>query len=176
MAKIHIKNVRLSFPSVFKKAVFKGVEGKYEATFLLDKKDKKTTKALDDAIEAAIKEAKVKVPSDKRCIKDGDDAEYDGYEGMWSIKASNSKRPTLIDRKRTQIVEEDDVLYAGCYVNAIIDIWIQNNEFGKRANANLYGVQFVKDGEPFGRGNEDVTDEFEDLEDDDLEDDEDDDL
>tara|TARA_R110000803_G_scaffold116981_1_gene185534 strand:+ start:5742 stop:6278 length:537 start_codon:yes stop_codon:yes gene_type:complete len=178
MAKMQLKNVRLSFPSIFKKAVFKGVEGKFEATLLLDKADKKTKKKLDEVIEAAIKEAKVKVPSDKRCIKDGDDAEYDGYEGMWSVKASNSKRPTLINRDKGQIVEEDDVLYAGCYVNAIIDIWIQNNEFGKRANANLYGLQFVKDGDAFGRGNEDVTDDFDDLEDelDDEDDNEEDDL
>ena len=163
--KIHLKNVRLSFPSLFKRAVFDGAEGKYEATLLLDKSDKATKKAIDEAIKSAIEEAKIKVPSDKRCLKDGDDSEYDGYEGMWSIKAANSKRPTAINRDKTPLIEEDEVIYAGCYVNAIIDIWTQNNKFGKRANANLYGVQFVKDGEPFGMGPVDVTDDFDDLED-----------
>jgi hypothetical protein len=165
--KLHLKNVRLSFPSIFSRAVFDGKQGKFEATLLLDKSDKKTKKALDDAIEAAIATANIKVPADKRCLKDGDDSEYDGYEGVWSIKASNGKRPTIIGRDKAPLTEDDDVMYAGCYVNAIIDIWIQNNQYGKRANANLYGVQFVKDGDAFGSGPVDVTDEFDDIEDDD---------
>tara|TARA_R110002126_G_scaffold41214_2_gene120123 strand:+ start:1881 stop:2411 length:531 start_codon:yes stop_codon:yes gene_type:complete len=163
--KIHLKNVRLSFPSIFKRSVFDGNEGKYEATFLIDKSDKKTKKAIDEVIKAAIEEAKVKVPADKYCLKDGDESEYDGYEGMWSLKAANGKRPTVIGRDKAPLTEDDDVMYAGCYVNAIVDIWIQNNNYGKRANANLYGIQFVKDGDPFGNGPVDVTDDFEDLED-----------
>jgi len=39
MSKMMLKNVRLSFPSVFKKASFDGNEGKFEATFLVDKAD-----------------------------------------------------------------------------------------------------------------------------------------
>jgi len=166
MSKIHLKNVRLSFPSIFKRSVFDGKEGKFEATLLLDKSDTTTKKAVDDAIAEAIKVANVKVPSDKRCLKDGDESEYDGYENVWSIKAANNKRPTLINRDKTPLVEDDNVLYAGCYVNAIVDIWIQNNTYGKRANANLYGVQFVKDGDAFGQGPVDVSDDFDDLDDD----------
>jgi len=160
-----LKNVRLSFPSIFQKAEFDGNIGKYESTFLLDKSDEKTKTMLDEAIEAAIAEAKVKVPSDKRCLKDGDESDYDGYEGHWSFKAANSKRPTVIDRDKSPLVEEDEKLYAGCYVNAVVDLWVQNNKFGKRVNANLYGVQFLKDGEPFGMGSTDVSDDFDDLDD-----------
>ncbi len=176
MAKIHLKNVRLSFPSIFKRSTFEGEEGKYEATFLIDKSDKKTAKAVKDAIDEAVKAAGIKVASDKRCLKDGDDSEYDGYEGVWSFKAANNKRPTVINRDKTPLVEDDDVIYAGCYVNAIIDIWIQNNKFGKRANANLYGVQFVKDGDPFGQGPVDVTDDFDELDDDEVDNDDEDNL
>jgi hypothetical protein len=165
MSKIQLKNVRLSFPSVFKRSVFEGTEGKYEATFLIDKSDTKLKKQLDAAIEAALAEAKIKVAADKRCLKDGDESEYDGYEGHWSLKAGNSKRPTVIDRDKTPLTETDEKLYAGCYVNAIIDFWVQNNKYGKRLNANLYGIQFLKDGEPFGQGPVDVTDEFENIDD-----------
>lgn len=165
MSKIQLKNVRLSFPSVFKRSVFEGTEGKYEATFLIDKSDTKLKKQLDAAIEAALAEAKVKVAADKRCLKDGDESEYDGYEGHWSLKAGNSKRPTVIDRDKTPLTETDEKLYAGCYVNAIIDFWVQNNKYGKRLNANLYGIQFLKDGEPFGQGPVDVTDDFENIDD-----------
>lgn len=165
MSKMMIKNVRLSFPSIFQRAVFDGQEGKYEATVLIDKKDTKTKKILDKAIAEAIAEANIKVASDKRCLKDGDESDYDGYEGNWSLKAANSKRPTVLNRDKTPLTEDDEVLYAGCYVNVVIDLWVQNNKFGKRVNANLYGVQFVKDGEPFGMGPIDVTDDFDDLED-----------
>ena len=34
----------------------------------------------------------------------------------------------------------------------VIDVWAQNNQYGKRINAQLDGVQFVRDGEPFGEG------------------------
>lgn len=166
MSKMMLKNVRLSFPSVFKKADFEGKEGKYEATFLIPKTDTKTKAMLDKAIDEAIKLANVKVSSEKRCLQDGDDSDYNGYEGNWSFKAGNSKRPTVIDRDKSPLTEDDEKLYAGCYVNAIVDLWVQNNKWGKRINANLYGVQFLKDGEPFGMGAVDVTDEFDDIDDD----------
>lgn len=163
MSKILLKNVRLSFPSVFQKAVFDGKEGKYEATFLISKEDTKTKAVLDAAIADAIKAAGIKVSGDKLCLKDGDDSTYDGYENTWSLKAANGKRPTVIDRDKSPIIENDEKLYAGCYVNAVVDLWVQNNGFGKRVNANLYGIQFVKDGEAFGQGNIDVFDDFDDL-------------
>ena len=163
MTKIIIKNARLSFPSLFQKSVFDGKEGKYEATLLIDKKDEALKKQIDEQIAKKVAEEKVKVPSDKYCIKDGDESDLDGFEGNWSLKASNPKRPTVIDRDKTPLTEDDEKLYAGCYVNAVIDFWVQNNAYGKRINANLYGVQFVKDGEPFGTGPVDVTDDFEDL-------------
>lgn len=167
MAKIQLKNVRLSFPSIFKRSDFNGEQGKFEATFLLNKETQADQIAkLEQAIEAAIKEAKVKVPSDKICLKDGDDFEYDGYAGHMAFKASSNKRPTIIDRDKTPLVEDDGKPYAGCYVNAIVDVWIQNNSYGKRANGNLFGIQFVKDGEAFGAGDVDVTDDFEDIDDD----------
>ena len=168
--RIVLKNVRLSFPSLFQKASFDGNEGKYEATFLIQKDDDATYKKLKARIDAKIKEAKIKVPSDRICLKDGDYVDYDGYEGTWSLKASTKKRPTLVNRDKTPITEDDEVLYAGCYVNCSVDFWVQNNQYGKRVNANLYGVQFFKDGEPFGEGAVDATDDFDDFGDD-LEDD-----
>lgn len=169
MSKIQLKNVRLSFPSIFKRSEFNGEQGKFEATFLLNKETQSDQiAAIEKAIDAAIAEAKIKVPSDKRCLKDGDDFEYDGYAGHMAFKASTNRRPTIIDRDKTPLAEDDGKPYAGCYVNAIIDIWVQNNNFGKRANSNLFGIQFVKDGEAFGAGDTDVTDEFDSFDDEDI--------
>lgn len=163
MSQIKLKNVRLSFPSLFKKATFKGVEGKYEATLLLNKEEHADEIAeIKAAIQSKITEdlKGAKLGADKICLKDGDEIEYDGYAGHFSIKASNSKRPLIIDRDRTPLTEDDNKLYAGCYVNAIIELWAQNNDFGKRINANLLGIQFFKDGEPFGDGVNAKADDF----------------
>ncbi len=53
--------------------------------------------------------------------------------------------------------------YSGCYVNGIVDIWAQDNGFGRRLNATLKGVQFVKDGDAFSGGTAVSADAFDDL-------------
>jgi hypothetical protein len=164
MAKIKLSNVRLSFPSLFRKAVFSGEETKYEGTFLLDKATQADKIAeIEAAIKAMIKDGLkgAKLPADKICLRDGDDVEYAGYAGHMSIKASASKRPMVLDRDRSPLTENDNRVYAGCYVNAIIELWAQNNQWGKRINANLLGVQFYKDGEPFADGETANADDFE---------------
>jgi hypothetical protein len=153
MSKIKLNNVRLSFPSLFQKATFEGKETKFEATLLLDKKQHaETITEIQAAIKLAIKEklAGAKVGADKLCMKDGDDSDYEGYAGTMSLKAANAKRPLVIDRDKTPLAESDNRPYSGCYVNAIIELWAQNNAYGKRINANLLAVQFYKDGQPFG--------------------------
>ena len=171
--KIILKNVRLSFPAIWQKNTkFGGDNAKYKATFLIHKDEQADLiKKIEDKIAAIQKETKVKVSKDKLCLKDGDDAEYDGYADHMSLKAANSKRPTILDRDKTPLIEDDNKPYAGCYVNASVQLWVQNNDWGKRVNANLLGIQFFKDGEPFGAGDLDATDDFDDFSDDDDDDD-----
>lgn len=171
--KIKLKNVRLSFPSLFRKAQFQGEETKYEATFMLDKEEHADEIAeikaqVKDAIKEHLKGAKV--PADKICLKDGDESGRDEYEGHYTIKCSNNKRPKVIDRDKSPLAEDDGRPYSGCYVNAVLDLWAQNNSYGKRINANLLGVQFFKDGEPFESGSVANDDDFDevDVEDDDF--------
>ncbi len=152
MSKIRLKNVRLSFPSLFQMATFNGEStGKYESTFILDKVEHADTiKELQANINELMKtELKSKLGADRICLKDGDEQDRPEFENKMTIKASTKKRPLVIDRSKSPITEDDDIIYAGCYVNAIISLWAQNNGYGKRINAQLDGVQFVKDGEPF---------------------------
>ena len=167
--KIKMQNVRLSFPSLFRRAVFGGDETKFEGTFLLNKDDHAAKIAeINGAIESLLKDKNKgkPLPADKICLKDGDFIDYDGYTGSMSIKASSAKRPMVIGTDRAPLTEEDGKVYAGCYVNAIIELWFQDNQFGKRVNANLLGVQFAKDGQPFGDGVSASVDDFDDLPDD----------
>jgi hypothetical protein len=151
--KITLKKVRLSFPSLFKMGSFGGEStGKYEATFVLDKKEHaEEIKKLDAEILNLMKsELKTKLSSDKICLKGGDELERPEFADKYTIKASTKKRPLVVDRDKSPLAEEDGKIYAGCYVNAIVSLWAQNNQYGKRINAQLDGVQFHSDGEPFG--------------------------
>jgi len=156
--KVLLKNVRLSFPSLFKTEIYAGEDTeKYAATFLIPKSDTKTVASIEQACKQALVEkyGEGKVPKGfKMPIVDGDDKEYQGYADHVCIKASTKKRPTLVNRDKTPIAEEDGILYAGCYVNASIDVWIMDSSYGKKVLASLNAIQFVKDGEAFGTKSE----------------------
>jgi len=160
---ITLKNVRLSFPTLFRAKTFSdskkpgatAQEPKYSATFLLDKaKNAKDIAAIKAGIQAVLTEKYGdKVPKGfKPCLRNGTEKEdVDGYgEGIMFIGASNARRPSVVDRDMTPLTEEDSKIFAGCYVNAVVRLWVQDNDWGKRVNASLTAVQYVKTGEAFG--------------------------
>jgi hypothetical protein len=190
---IKLNNVRLSFPRLFEAKAFReGQTPRFEGTFLLDPSNKAHAKSIKliekTAAEIGKEKWGKKLPKKLEfCFGDAEenDKTYDGYEGMFYISTSQPAtqgRPTIVDRDRSALTAEDGRPYAGCYVNTNITLWTQDNEFGKRINANLRIVQFVKDGEAFGvkpadaEEEMDVIDDDEGLNDDDPELDDDDDL
>ena len=169
--KVRLKMVRLSYPHLFKAKGFgrdQTGEKKFSATAIIDP-DTKAGKAnmdlLDDAI-AAAKEAKwgnkpPKLKGDKLCFRDGDD-DADETKGMMVCVASNSKRPITLDENGDDVTEADDVLYGGCYVDMIVRIWAQDNEFGQRINASLEGVKYRDEGEAFSGHSKTSAGDFDD--------------
>lgn len=168
--KLKIKNARLSFPSLFRKAVFNGQETKFEATFLIPK-ESEMAQQIEKGVEDFVQEKfNGKPPKGLKltCLGDGDSKDYDGYAGMLALKAGSQRRPLLIDSDKTPLSEEDNRLYAGCYVNAQVDFWYSDHSLGgKQVLATLYGVQFAKNGKPFGTGSAATVDDFDEIEDDD---------
>lgn len=172
---ILLKGVRLSYPHLFKKwAGEDGQTPKYSGRFLVDKKThEKEIEALREHIKAFMKEhGKGKKASPRKWFfRDGDHEEETGgdeVKGQWYIAASENTRPNAINKDKSPVSEEDDILYAGCVVNVLIRPWFQNNKFGIRVNANLLAVQFVRDGERFsGVSRPDVDEAFDDESDDD---------
>lgn len=189
---IKLKNVRLSFPNVDVPRAPKGVANakeSYGATFLLDPNDSGNKEQIKQ-INAEIKRLETeawggKHPKQKptECFGKGDtrtnDAGeiYNGYEGMYFVSAKNDNRPLALIGKREltdpKVIAEQ--FYGGCYVNANINFWVQDNEFGKAIRCGLRGVQFLRDGEAFGGGRA-TADEFDDVEESDFDDALDDDL
>lgn len=171
--KVSLKDVRLAFPQLFEAKAVNG-EGKpaFSASFLLPH-DHPSVAAINAAIEGVAKEkwgAKASEvlrglrAQDKVCLHDGDaKSDYDGYAGNLFVSARSATRPLVIDRDKSPLTEKDGRLYAGCYVYASIELWAQDNQFGKRVNASLKGVQFYRDGDAFAGGAPASPDEFEDL-------------
>lgn len=170
--KLSLKNVRLAFPDLFTaKAFEEGQEPKYGATLLIPAAGSQV-KEINAAILSAATEkwgAKAKTTLDsiknnpnKYCFQNGDLKEdYDGYAGHMSLSAKNAVRPLVLDRDKSPLTQADGRPYAGCYVNASVEIWIQDNKWGKGVRASLRGVQFFKDGDAFSGGAPASEDEFE---------------
>ena len=179
---VFLKDVRLSFPDLWKATKVNPSSSteveKYRATFLVEK-DSAHGKAMLAAAKAAGKEkwgakfedASFRKSLEMRFLKDGDDkARWSGFEGMDFVPASNPKRVPVFGRDRAVLVESDGKPYAGCYVNARVEVWAQDNAFGKALNVSLLGVQFRRDGDSFGGGGRVAgADEFDDLEDEGVE-------
>lgn len=171
---ILVKGLRGSYPHLDKP--YKGDNGgeggpKYSIVGLSPKDRKDVVQACVKAIDALLAEKNdgKKIPSDKKFMRDGDQTGKEGYEGCYTINASESENnPPILRDERNKTVTPDKALrkfYAGCVVNILIKPWFQNNKFGKRVNASLLAVQFMEDGEPLGTeriSEEDVDGAFED--------------
>ena len=164
---ILVRNVRLSYPHLFKPwGMNEGDDKKYSGKFLLDKKTHaEDIKVLGQHLVKMQTEAfKGRIPNGMLFLRDGAESGKAEMESTFTIAASESKRPDVLNRDRSRVNEEDDIVYAGCYVNVLIRPWAQNNKFGKRINANLLAVQFVKDGERFsGIERPDMNDVFDEV-------------
>lgn len=138
---------------------------------------------LLDALKAASEEAKEKkwgpkakqpkLKPDRVFLRDGDLEDWEGYADNFyiSANASLSDRPSVITNRKDgngNWIEAEPggrgSPYSGCFVNAVLLIWCQDNEHGKRVNAQVKAVQFFKDGEAFGAApvnpNEEFTDDM----------------
>lgn len=174
--KLKLTNVRLSFPDIFEAKPYEaGDTPRYSATFLVDAKSA-LRKEVDKVIaEVATQKWGAKAPAYLKailadpkgcCWQDGELKTYAGYEGMMALTAhryENDGAPLVLDTNKSPLTAKDGRPYAGCYVNASVDIWPQQNTKGKGIRAQLLGVQFVKDGEAFGASKPPEVDDFDDL-------------
>lgn len=158
---INLRNVRISYPHLFEPFAYQGQgKAKYSAKFLIPKSDKEQVQKIVETIKAlaaATYKDKRVPPSEKLCLRDGDTTGRAEDEGYWVLSASDDRRPVVVNRDKSPLVAEDEVIYPGCWVNAKVNLWAQDNQYGKRVNANLWGVQFVKDGDRLGGGRKSET-------------------
>lgn len=177
-SRVMLIGVRLAFPVLNKPEKFdpsnEKQEPRYSATLLVDKDDTEQVAKIDAAIRAAAAakwgenkaDAAVKAltASLKVAKQDGElkADKYDGFEGHWAIAAHSKENapPRLLDRDKTELPRNSPKIYAGAYVNASVEFWAQDNQFGKRINAQIRGLQFHRDGDAFSGARPADVDEF----------------
>lgn len=170
-ALLKLQGARLTFPSLFEPRVSKlesekpDAKPKFEAQFIIAV-ESEAYKAAEAAIKNLASDKWGKVPKElKHCLRDGEDNADKGreeYKGMAFITAKSTRRPHVVNSHKTPVQEgEEECPYAGCYVNAAIELWVMDDpKWGKAIYASLVGVQFLRDGEALGGRSYDVDEIF----------------
>ena len=172
--RIMLLNVRLAFPNLFETSTVGDdpkAKPRYSAMLILPPDHPQLAEIKAKMVAVAKEKWGAKWQAmytalekgDKLALHDGDTkANYDGLAGNLYISAASqeSVRPTVVDGNKSPLTARDGKPYAGCYVNVSLDFWPQDNGFGKRVNAQLRGVQFLRDGDAFAAGRPADADEF----------------
>lgn len=90
---------------------------------------------------------------------------YSGYQGMVYVTAIANRPPQVIQADGKPVDPSNTMgyqmltraMYGGCYVNAAVKPWAQENKHGRAVRCDLIAVQFAKDGEAFGDGAPDAS-------------------
>ena len=93
---------------------------------------------------------------------------HPGYAGNVYITTRSPRQPQIIrpdgipvDPSNTmELRAVASKIYGGCYANAVIKPWLQQNNSGIGIRCDLIAIQFAGDGEAFGAGAADVTGMF----------------
>jgi hypothetical protein len=115
---------------------------------------------------------------------------YEGAEGFYAVNAGQPESkgaPLVIDNAGVKdqnltvkdgraytpanaqgvqfpiLTAKDGRPYSGCYVNVKLNVWAQDNSYGKAIRAAIQTVQFRAHGDSFGGGAPATADGFEDM-------------
>ena len=154
-AVVILRAVRMSYCHLFKRGVFRGKEeDKFSCVLLLDNDInaaaiRDVNKVIQEVLEEKNKSKPL--PADKYCMRDGQFKDGEEYRNSWFISAK-TEAPRLIGKDKEPVTKEQGLIYSGCYVNASISMWFQDNEDGRRVNCQLRVVQHHSHGDALGGG------------------------
>lgn len=167
---IMLKNVMLAFPALAEPQAFGEGEPAYGAKFPINI-DSQQQKLIEEAMLAEAKEAwKDKAESVlKMLAEDGKLAfskkiyrskktgePYQGFEGKHNLSTRNAKtQPTVFNQYGEPLTTKGDIerqAYSGAIVHASVEVWAQDNKWGRRINCSLRGVMLTGEGENIGGG------------------------
>jgi len=167
---IMLKNLQLAFPAIAEPQAFGEGEPAYGAKFPI-KPNSEQQKAIEAAIrEEAVAEWKDKADSvlsmlaedNKLCFvkkvyrskKTGEP--YAGFEDAHYLSTRNSKtQPTVYNEYGEAVTGKSDIerkAFSGAIVNASVEVWAQDNKWGRRVNCSLRGIMLTGEGQSLGGG------------------------
>lgn len=108
------------------------------------------------------------------CFVDGNRMEYDGYSGNWALSFKRyvkDGRPMILDADKSPILQADGApypgkegrIYSGCYLNATVELWAQDNKYGKGIRCQLVALQYAGPGDAFSGGARPSADDFDEI-------------
>jgi hypothetical protein len=174
--KFNIENCRIAFANdLFVPKAVNGGKPRYSASFLIPPTHPAVAK-LRAVMEKVANEKwgtkaaaiyKALEAQDKLCLHNGDLKEYAGYAGNMYVSGARRPedgKPRVVDRNANDITQDQGIIYSGCRVIALLEIWAQDSkDFGKRINATIRGVQFFSDDTRFSGSGTAGDDEFQKL-------------
>ena len=171
--RVILKNVRCSYPRVHTPELNKfSNRSEYSITVLIQKDDPQL-----EALKATMrlvwekKFGPVNGPKKMKSALDSKNTRFLHFDDELDCYRINLKRkesdgaPMILDRAKNELAESSGKPYGGCYINVSFDLWVYDKQ-STGTSATLTGVQFVKDGEPFGGSSQPSESDFEDLSDD----------
>lgn len=181
---VQLKHVRIAFiDDLFEPAQYEGQgDFRHTATFIVEPGSEN-----DKAIQAAIKAEATALWGKKadafledmrtnknkfsyiKNKKDKSGEVYEGFENMYalsSVRKAKDGAPLFLHKvkdpatgKAQRLTGKEGVIYAGCYVNAKVEMWAQSGTYsGMRCG--LLGVQFDDHGDSFGGASRPTDDGF----------------
>lgn len=176
---VMLREVRLSFPVFGEAEAFPGTTKKRFSAAHLVVPGSDNDKVIQAAILAEAQAAWPKTwqamlesfrgNSQKYCYVKGDIKEYEGYAGMLVLSGHRYEEngpplllgPDIDDRtgKLRVLTGKEGKLYAGCYVNAKVQIYAQTKTY-PGIRCGLITEQFARDGDAFSSGAKPTDDGF----------------
>jgi hypothetical protein len=174
--KVVIGPVRLSYPALWEpRAAEEGGKKKYSAVPLIPETDTATLAKIDAAVKAAIEIGKTskwdgKIPPPAKLklpLRDGTDEKPDSeeYAGMKFLTANSDNKPQVSKKVagKTVLIEDQDEVYAGCWVYMSINFYPFSANGNKGVAAGLGNILKCKDDTPFS-GRSTAEEDFAEIE------------
>lgn len=185
---VQLKHVRIAFiDELFEPGQYEGKgDFRHTATFIVapgSANDKLLQEAISkEALGAWGKKAEAMLEDlrgDKKAFsytknkKNSSGDIYDGFENMYalsSVRKVKDGAPLFLHNikdpdtgKAQRLTGKEGIIYAGCYVNAKVEMWAQVGKYnGMRCG--LLGVQFDAAGDSFGGASRPTDDGFDSIE------------
>ena len=186
---VQLKHVRIAFiDELFEPGQYEGKgDFRHTATFIVapgSENDKAIQHAIQmEAVAAWGKKADSMLEDlrgDKKAFsyqknkKDKTGEVYDGFEDMYALSAVRKQKdgaPLFLHNvkdtdpdskhfgKAQRLTGKEGIIYAGCYVNAKVEMWAQQGTY-RGMRCGLLGVQFDGPGDSFGGASRATDDGF----------------